>query len=183
MLETVYKGIGIVAKKGDLLEEQCDAIVNPANSQGLMNGGVALAIKQRVGEQVEKDAVSRAPIPIGRAISTSAGGKLKSRFVIHSPTMTYPSEHSNSLNCSKAVQGALLCANELRLETIAFPGMGTGVGRVPKKEAALAMANSVKMWLITYENKRKKIYLKEIRFIAFDDEMYSAFEEAIQKIT
>jgi len=71
--------------QGSLLEVQADAIVNPANSLGLMGGGVAGVIKRFGGEEIEKEAVSKAPIPVGSAVLTSAG-KLPFKGVIHAPT-------------------------------------------------------------------------------------------------
>ena len=65
--------MGIIVQKGDLTQIRCDAIVNPANSFGYMGGGVAGAIKRVGGIEIERDAVSKAPIPVGKAIVTTAG--------------------------------------------------------------------------------------------------------------
>jgi O-acetyl-ADP-ribose deacetylase (regulator of RNase III) len=155
----------ILVKKGDITKEKCDAIVNPANSLGVMGGGVALAIKRAGGKSIEKEAMKKAPIPVGGAIATKAG-KLKCRYVIHSPTMRRPAMRIPLNNVRLAVRAALKLAKELGIKSIAFPGMGTGVGGVRAEDAAKIMVEEC-----------KKFDNLEIRLVAFDDELYRAFKE------
>src|SRR3989338_11123305 len=72
--------------QGDITEIEAEAIVNAANNQLLMGGGVAGAIKKKGGKIIEDEAVKKGPIEIGAAISGSAG-KLKAEYVIHAATM------------------------------------------------------------------------------------------------
>ncbi|QID34198.1 macro domain-containing protein [Hydrogenobacter sp. T-8] len=129
--------------QGSLLEVQADAIVNPANSLGLMGGGVAGVIKRFGGEQIEKEAVSKAPIPVGSAVLTSAG-KLPFKGVIHAPTMEEPAMETTEEKVRKAVRAVLELADNMGFESIAMPGMGTGVGRLPKDVSARAMIEEVR---------------------------------------
>lgn len=71
---------------GSLLDVKADAIVNPANSYGYMGGGVAGVIKRAGGEEIEREAIKKAPIPVGSAVITTAG-RLPFKGVIHAPTM------------------------------------------------------------------------------------------------
>ncbi len=164
--------------QGDLTVQKTDAIVNPANSKAVMGGGVALAIKQAGGEQVEKDAVAAAPIAVGKAAATTAG-KLACRYVIHAPTMVLPGEKTNAKAVDLAVTAALRLANQMGLKSLAFPGMGTGTGRVPVDEAAAAMANAVKFFL---DQNSGRTSLREIVFVAFDDALEAAFSAQIQRL-
>ncbi len=135
--------VEILAKQGDITEEEVDAIVNPANSLGVMGGGVAWVIKRKGGEDIEEEAVKKAPISIGCAISTQ-GGNLPTKFVIHASTMEQPAMKISLENVKKATLAALECASNLKISTMAFPGMGTGVGGIKKKDAAQAMAMAIK---------------------------------------
>ena len=146
--------MAIVVQKGDLTNISCDAIVNPANSYGYMGGGVAGAIKQVGGADIEKQAIAKAPIPVGSAVFTSAGS-LPCSFVIHAPTMKQPAMRIGVDNVSDATRAALELGVELKLKTIAIPGMGTGVGGVPTDVAAEAIVNIAK----GFENKFEKIIL------------------------
>ncbi|MEM3030381.1 MAG: macro domain-containing protein [Candidatus Micrarchaeia archaeon] len=156
--------------QGDITRVACDAIVNPANSFGWMGGGVALAIRQAGGEEIEREAVARAPIPVGKAAATTAG-KLPAKFVLHAPTMRTPGK-TDVAAVRKAVKAALESANELQLESIAFPGMGTGVGGVPAEKAAAAMAGELMVW--------RKDFPKKVLLVARDEELMRAFEKAVK---
>jgi len=116
----------IVVKKGDLTQISCDAIVNPANSYGYMGGGVAGSIKRVGGIEIEKEAISKAPIDVGKAVATSAGA-LPCRYVIHAPTMKRPAMKIDVENVKRATRAALETGIKLNLRTIGIPGMGTGV--------------------------------------------------------
>ncbi|MFH1432348.1 MAG: macro domain-containing protein [archaeon] len=161
----ILKDVSVV--KGDITEQKVDAIVNPANSAGTMGGGVALAIRRIGGEMIEDEAVLQAPIAVGSAVMTTAG-RLASRYVIHAPTMVGPVERIGVLNVRKAVLAALLLAREKGLKKIAFPGMGTGVGGVDKREAAHAMVSVVSRFL-------EKNAGFEVVLCAVDGELYDCF--------
>ncbi len=135
--------IEIEVVQGSLLEVQVDAVVNPANSLGLMGGGVAGVIKRFGGEQIEKEAVSKAPIPVGSAVLTSAG-KLPFKGVIHAPTMEEPAMETTEEKVRKAVRAVLELADIMGFESIAIPGMGTGVGRLPKDVSARVMVGELR---------------------------------------
>ena len=168
--------IVIEAVFGDITELNVDAIVNPANSLMIMGGGVAAAIKRRGGEEIEREARQYAPVGVGEAIATRAG-KLPAKYVIHAPTMERPAMKIESSNVAKAVRAALRKASELSLTSIAFPGMGTGVGGVPYGEAAKIMIKTIVEFV-----KEHKTSLKKILLVAIDNELYREFCKAIKAI-
>ncbi len=143
MTEFKIKNCVISVVLGDITQTQADAIVNPANSRLMMGGGVAGAIKRIGGAIIEKEAVQKGPIRVGEAVATSAG-KLKARYVIHAPTMPLPAMSTDLKNVEKATSAALRLARDLELSSIAIPGMGTGVGGVPVKDAAQTMIEAIK---------------------------------------
>jgi len=128
---------------GDLTQLTVDAIVNPANSLGLMQGGVALSIKEAGGQEIEDEARASAPIAVGAAVVTTAG-QLFSKAVIHVPTMEEPGMKIGVENVRRATRAALLAAARFNHTTIAFPAIGTGVGGVPFDEAARAMVDELR---------------------------------------
>lgn len=156
--------------EGDLTELRVDAIVNPANSLGVMGGGVAGAIRKKGGAGIEKEAVKKAPIPIGKALLTKAG-KLPCKFVIHAPTMNRPAEATNIKAVKKATQAALECADAARLKEIAFPGMGTGVGRVDPEAATRTMVETAQAF--------QPRNLQKVIFVALGEELKQAFRKAL----
>ncbi len=133
----------ITVVHGSILDAEAQVIVNAANSLGLMGGGVAGVIKRAAGAEVEREAVKDAPIRVGKAVLTS-GGKTKFKGIIHSPTMSEPGMHIPVENVAFAVGAALMLADEKGFMSIAFPGMGTGIGGVAHADAAKLMVKTVR---------------------------------------
>jgi O-acetyl-ADP-ribose deacetylase (regulator of RNase III) len=166
--------VRIVITKGDITSLGCDAIVNPANSQGLMGGGVALAIKKAGGDIIEQQAVAKAPIDVGYAISTTAGN-LHAGFVIHAPTMEQPTQEIPIENVIKATYAALDLGNRLGAKSIAIPGMGTGIGWVGKPAAAEAIVRTIDRFL--KERLGPHSTLEKIILVAYDNELFEEFKK------
>lgn len=158
--------------KADITALDVDAIVNPANNHLVMGGGLAGIIKQKGGQEIEDEAISKGPIEVGESIFTYAG-KLKTKYVIHSATMAMDFKTDQD-KIRKAVATALLCANDLNVESIALPALGCGVGRFPFIGAAKIMAQEVMKFC-----KTTKTSLKEIIFCLYDDRSFDQFEETV----
>ena len=171
--------IRIVVTKGDITVFGCDAIVNPANSSGSMGGGAALAIKTAGGDSIEKEAMKKAPISVGTAISTNPGS-LPAGFVIHAPTMEKPAQQIPAENVEKATSAALELGNRLGAKSIAFPGMGTGVGGVSKSEAAQSMFRAIRRFAKD-KGGSKTLRIEKIILIGYDDELTAEFRKWTQK--
>ncbi|MGQ9618876.1 MAG: macro domain-containing protein [Candidatus Aminicenantia bacterium] len=167
------RDIKITIKKGDITTFEGDAIVNAANNQLLMGGGVAGAIKRAGGSEIEKEAVLKGPIPIGEAISTSAG-KLKVKYIIHSAVMGRDLKTSGEY-IRRATISALREAENLKLKNIAFPALGTGVGGFPYDECARIMKNAI------IEFEKESLSIEEIGFFLFDQEAYEAFKSVFEE--
>lgn len=163
--------INVKVRKGDLTVLFVDAIVNPANTGGSMGGGVAGAIKMAGGDLVEKQAMAAGPIALGTAVLTEAGD-LSNLFVIHAPTVDEPAGASSADMIRAAVSAALLEAEKAELETIAMPGMGTGVGGVPFEEAAKAIVEGI----CSHETKG----ISDIILIDREEKMVEAFIKALE---
>ena len=157
--------------KSDITTMAVDAVVNPANSMGIMGGGVAAALSRKGGPSIQKEAMSLAPIAVGAAVVTNAG-KLFAKQVIHAPTMEQPGMKVGVENVRRATRAALLAAGRNGYETIAFPGMGTGTGQVPYDEAARAMVDELRA--------HKMPHPSTIWLIATNHDMIYAFEDALR---
>jgi O-acetyl-ADP-ribose deacetylase (regulator of RNase III) len=171
-LEQTYRNVKIVVVAGDITKQEVDAIVNPANSSMIMGGGVAGAIRRSGGKQIEDEAIRNAPVSIGEAVAIGAG-RLKAGHVIHAPTMRRPAMRIETENVKLAVRGALECAERLAIQSIAFPGMGTGVGGLRLDEAATAMLEEIKTHIDLGTS------LKEIVMVGFSANAAQTFERAV----
>ncbi len=162
----------IVILEGSLLDVEADVIVNPANSLGTMGGGVAGVIKKAGGSIIEKEAMLKAPISVGSAIFTSAG-RLKFKGVIHAPTMEEPAIQTTEEKVRKAVRAALELADNMGFKSIAIPGMGTGIGRLPKEVAAKAMMGEIVNFI--------PINLEKVVLVDIDGELVEKWREHARK--
>lgn len=165
----------IVIKMGDLTEEEADALVNAANNELWMGGGVAGALKRKGGKLIEDEAVGKGPIPIGEAVVTGAGS-LKARYVIHGAVMGMDFK-TDADKIKEATLNTLKRAEELKLHTVAFPAFGTGVGRFPAGQAAHAMLQALEEHLRLVSST-----LTTVKFILFNRETYEAFQKMADQI-
>jgi O-acetyl-ADP-ribose deacetylase len=123
--------------EGDITALDVDAIANAANDHLWMGVGVAGAIKRAGGEEIEREAVSKGPVPVGSAVATTAG-RLKARFVVHGAVMGQDLRTSAEL-IEATTQACLELADELGCRSLALPAFGTGVGGFPLDECARIM--------------------------------------------
>src|SRR3982751_4177556 len=72
--------------EGDIAALEVDAIANAPNDRLWMGAGVAGALKRAGGEEIEREAVAKGPIPLGDAVATGAG-RLKAKHVVHGAVM------------------------------------------------------------------------------------------------
>ena len=158
--------------KGDITDLAVDAIVNAANNKLVMGGGVAGAIKKKGGENIEKEAVKLGPIEIGAAVATAAG-KLPAKFVIHAATMGIDFA-TDEIKIRNACGSALKVAEELKIQSIAFPALGCGTGGFPYLAAAKIMAQEIFKHL-----RENKSGLKEIVICLREKEAFEVFNKIV----
>src|ERR1700752_492457 len=132
--------------QGSILEVEVQAIVNAANSRGIMGGGVAGVIKRAAGPEGDEEARQQAPIPVGSAVLTS-GGQTRYQAIIHAPTMPEPGMRIDPRNVALATQAALALADAFGFPSVAIPGMGTGVGGVAYADAAAMMIKEIRAFV------------------------------------
>lgn len=173
----VVLGMRIEIIRGDITEVDCEAIVNPANSLMIMGGGVALVIKRKGGEIIEKEAKRYAPVSVGNAIVTTAGS-LKAKYVIHAPTMERPAMRTTADKVKKAIKAALQRAAKLNVRCVAFPGMGTGVGGLSPEGFASVFLEA----LSELREILDKSSLEKIILVAYTQDLYEELTKIEEKL-
>lgn len=159
----------VVIQEGDLTEMDVDAIVNAANNDLELGGGVAGAIRRKGGEAIQRECNEIGSIPVGGAAITS-GGRLKARYVIHAASMQLGGRTTaHALRNSTA--HALRIAQEKGLKTIAFPAVGTGIAGFPMRECAEIMLREV------VEHLKRPTTVEKVYFVLFDQAARDVFEQ------
>src|SRR5580700_8758274 len=154
--------------QGDLTEMDTDAIVNAANNDLQLGGGVAGAIRRKGGPNIQSECNEVGPVPVGGAAITS-GGNLKARFVIHAASMQLGGlTVAHSLRSSTA--HSLRIAAQKGLKTIAFPAVGTGIAGFPIRECAEIMLREVE------KHFESPTSLEKVYFVLFSDDALRALE-------
>jgi O-acetyl-ADP-ribose deacetylase (regulator of RNase III) len=159
---------------GDLTEMDADAIVNAANNDLQLGGGVAGAIRRKGGPAIQAECDAIGGIPVGGAAITS-GGNLRARYVIHAASMSLGGQTSApSLRSSTA--HSLRIAAQKGLRTIAFPAVGTGIAGFPMRECAEIMLREARTHL------EGATSLEKISFVLFDAEGLAVFEDVFSRM-
>ena len=164
----------IAISQGDLTKMETDAIVNAANNDLQLGGGVAGAIRRKGGPRIQAECNEIGTIPVGGAAITS-GGDLKARHVIHAASMELGGRTSaQTLRSSTA--HSLRIAAQNGLKTIAFPAVGTGIAGFPLRDCAEIMLREAAKHL------EGPTSLEKIHFVLFDNDTLRIFEEVFREL-
>ncbi|BDD05599.1 macro domain-containing protein [Aureibacter tunicatorum] len=151
----VFKEIkDVEIKNQSIFDLSCDAIVSPANSFGFMNGGIDFAISKNLGWHIEKRLQQKirknyyGELLVGQATIVETDHS-QYPYLISAPTMRTPMTILRSPNIYLATKAILSLLKhgvfedgtpiKNRINTIAVPGLGTGIGQVPPLVCARQM--------------------------------------------
>ena len=165
----------IDVQQGDITRVKVDAVVNAANNHLWMGGGVAGALKRAGGPEVESEALTKGPIPVGDAAVTTAG-RLPARYIIHAAVMGQDLQ-TDAEKIRQATKNSLVRADELEIRTIAFPALGTGVGGFPLGECARIMIGEVLQYSAGGTG------LERVAFVLFDELAFGVFWQELDSQT
>ena len=155
---------------GDLVEQKVDAIVNAANNDLQLGGGVADAIRRAGGPTIQDECDAHGPIQVGEAAITG-GGNLPARFVIHAASMALGGRTSRA-SLRSSMDDSFRLAQLNHVTTMAVPAVGTGIAGFPIDECARVMAESLS------DSLRHGWAVEEVRFVLFSEDSKHAFEAA-----
>ncbi len=164
----------VVIITGDLVEQEVDAIVNAANNDLQLGGGVAGAIRRAGGPAIQDECDAHGAVLVGEAAITGAG-KLRARFVIHAASMSLGGRTTRT-SLKSSMDHAFRLARQHSVRTIAVPAVGTGIAGFPIDECARVMAESLAGAL------SEGWQAGEVRFVLFGEDAKRPFEEAFWRV-
>jgi len=159
--------------KGDITEMETDAIVNAANAQLILGGGVAGAIRRKGGPAIQTECNKIGGTFVGGAVITT-GGNLKAKFVIHAvgPMMGEGDEDNKLRN---ATINSLKIADKNNLKSISFPAISTGIFGYPLDRCAEIMLAETINYL------KDETGLEKVVFCLFDQQAFDIFIQKLEK--
>ena len=161
--------------RGDLTAMQVDAIVNAANAHLAHGGGVAAAISRAGGPAIQQESSewvrSRGPVSHARPAYTS-GGNMPCRYVIHAVGPVWGSGQEEE-KLAAAINGSLALADELKLASIAFPAISTGIFGFPKELAASIFMQAIP----DYFESQPEGTLRAVKIVLYDTSTLSVFSQ------
>ncbi len=129
-------GVTVECVQGDIVDQpDIDAIVNAANAELRMGGGVAGAIHRMAGPDLERECRALAPIRPGESVITRAHG-LPNSHVIHCLGPIYGVDEPAEELLAACYRNALSLAEQHSLRSVAFPAVSTGAFGYPMEQAA-----------------------------------------------
>lgn len=176
MAKHVVNGVTIECVQGNIADQpDMDAIVNAANAELRMGGGVAGAIHRGAGPELEAECRQFAPIRPGEAVITGAH-HLPNRYVIHCLGPVYGVDEPSDKLLSACYRNALQLADENGVHSIAFPAISTGIFGYPLEPAARIALKTTLESLPTLSN------VNYIRFVLFSDADQQLFAQIFTQI-
>jgi len=171
MKELIVKNSKIKLVQGDITELDTDVIVNAANAQLILGGGVAGAIRRKGGPKIQEACDKKSPTFVGGAVITT-GGNLKAKHVIHAvgPRMGEGNEDEKLKN---ATLNSLKLMDEHDLKSIAFPAISTGIFGYPIDRCAKIMIATAKDYLL------KDTQIEVVIFCLYTSSDFQVFEEEL----
>lgn len=166
----------------DITRMQVDAIVNAANTDLAMGGGVCGAIFKAAGAARLQAACSQlAPIKTGEAVITP-GFDLPAKFVIHAagPVYRHWSAGENEQLLRSAYTESLRLAHRHHCESIAFPLISSGIYGYPKDEALQVATAAIRDFLVGHDMDVYLVIFDRVAF-AVSEELLGAVESYIDE--
>jgi O-acetyl-ADP-ribose deacetylase len=160
----------IVIITGDLVEQEVDAIVNAANNDLQLGGGVAGAIRRAGGPSIQDECDAHGPVRVGEAAITGAG-RLHARYVIHAASMSLGGR-TTGVSLRSSMDDVFRLARAHDIKTLAVPAVGTGIAGFPIDECARVMAESLRVAL------SGGWQASDVRFVLFGEDAKRPFEAA-----
>ena len=162
--------------QGDITEQRVDAVVNAANSSLLGGGGVDGAIHRAAGPELLEECRGLHGCKTGQAKITK-GYRLPARHVIHTVGPVWQGGHGDEPELlASCYRNSLLLAEKHGLQSIAFPGISTGVyGYPPERAAPIALGEALR-WLAEERSPQR------IVMVAFSAEAGALYRRVLEEL-
>lgn len=176
-VERKIAGAAVEIVEGDIADQAgFDAVVNAANAELMIGGGVAGAIHRTAGPELAEECRPLAPIRPGESVITS-GHRLPNRHVIHCLGPVYGVDEPADALLGSCYESALDLAERHALTSVAFPAISTGAFGYPLQAAAeIALATVLR-------SAQRLRSVRRIRFVLSGAGAVKVHREVLDRLT
>jgi len=164
----------IYIQSGDLTTFRVDAIVNAANNDLILGGGLAGAIARAGGPDIQSECDRHGPVQVGQAAITTAGN-LPCKYVIHQASMSLGGR-TTAESLRSSTRAVLALAEENGVTTLGFPATGTGIAGFDMQQCAEIMIQEV------LEHVGAETRLTDVYFVLMGAKPLQVFQETYQRL-
>lgn len=160
--------------QGDIADQEADALVNAAGTSLQMGSGVAGALRRAAGGPINEEAVSKGPVDLGEVAVTDAY-ELDAECVIHAAAMPhYGDGKATTDSIREATTNALEAADEMDLDSIVIPILGTGAAGFDFTKGARIVCEAIADYEATS--------LSDVRVIAYSPREFETLEAVAEEV-
>jgi len=160
--------------QGDIAEQRADALVNAAGTSLRMGSGVAGALREGANGPINEEAVSKGPVDLGGVAVTNAYD-LDADFVIHAAAMPHSGDgEATAESIRDATRNALEKADDLELDSMVLPVLGTGAAGFSFEEGARILCAVID----DYDPRS----LLDVRVIAYSEADFETLQSVVGEI-
>ena len=160
--------------QGDLTTYEVDAVVNAANNDLQLGGGLAGAIRRKGGPEIQAECDRHGPVAVGGAALTTAGD-LPAKHVIHQASMRLGGRTTDE-GLRESTRAVLALAEVRGVRTIAFPATGTGIAGFDTRRCAEIMLAEVR------DHVGRGTQITDVHFVLFDKKALQTFQEVYNSL-
>lgn len=166
---------GIYFERGNILDIDCDCLVNSADPMFNDGGGVDHDIYEAAGDELLDRLDEMEPLHLGHAIMTP-GYDLRQKAIIHTCGPVYEEENPDIKSLSQCYLSSLELAKKANIHSIVFPAICTGTSGFPKDLAAKIAVSNISYWM-----DQNKDYGIAVILISHDDDMFDAYDSFVRQ--
>ena len=177
----VYSRTTVIIEQADITQQSVSAIVNAANEELRLGGGVAGAIREAGGASIQEECYEivkkQGRVETGNVAVTGAG-RLKCGKIIHAvgPRWDSDSDRNEDL-LVRTLFSILECAEKEHFESIAIPAISSGIFGFPKE----ACAQVFKSVLGKYLSDHPETAIRLIKLVNIDQKTASIFHAVFSR--
>ncbi|XP_027439749.2 protein mono-ADP-ribosyltransferase PARP9 isoform X3 [Zalophus californianus] len=184
--EMLIPGIELSVWKDDLTRHAVDAVVNAANEDLIHGGGLAQALVNAGGSEIQEESrrlvFRMGKIPTGKIVTTKAG-RLPCKLIIHAVGPRWTAKYYQTCTCKlqEAIINILDYVTFINpdIETVAIPALSSGIFQFPLDLCTQIIVETISFY---YRERQPATNLKEIHLVSNDHPTVVAFKNASEAI-